>query len=98
MVSTASQAPDHHGSLVAAVDLDLAPEHELIRETVRTFARERIAPVAEELDRESRFPYQLVADLGQRYDDDVLIKRDNQHCERQERESHCAAGPVVSRG
>jgi short-chain 2-methylacyl-CoA dehydrogenase len=65
MVSTASQAPDHHGSLVAAVDLDLAPEHELIRETVRTFASERIAPVAEELDRESRFPYELVADLGE---------------------------------
>jgi alkylation response protein AidB-like acyl-CoA dehydrogenase len=47
------------------VDLDLAPEHELIRETVHTFARERIAPVAEELDRESRFPYDVVAELGE---------------------------------
>ena len=47
------------------MDLDLAPEHELIRETVRTFAEERIAPVAEELDRESRFPYELVAELGE---------------------------------
>jgi alkylation response protein AidB-like acyl-CoA dehydrogenase len=47
------------------VDLDLAPEHELIRETVRAFARERVAPVAEELDRESRFPYELVRELGE---------------------------------
>src|SRR5262245_20796024 len=49
------------------MDLDLTPEHELIRDTVRTFARDRIAPVAEELDRESRFPVELVreiADLG----------------------------------
>src|SRR5262249_11273505 len=48
-----------------AVDLDLAPEHELIRDTVRAFARDRVAPVAEELDRESRFPYDLVAELGE---------------------------------
>jgi short-chain 2-methylacyl-CoA dehydrogenase len=47
------------------VNLDLAPEHELIRETVRSFAHERIAPVAEELDREARFPYDLVAALGE---------------------------------
>jgi short-chain 2-methylacyl-CoA dehydrogenase len=46
------------------VDLDLAPEQELIRDTVRAFARERVAPVAEELDRESRFPYELVAEMA----------------------------------
>ncbi len=47
------------------MDLDLTPEQELIRDTVRDFARTRIAPVAEELDRESRFPYELVAELGE---------------------------------
>jgi short-chain 2-methylacyl-CoA dehydrogenase len=47
------------------VDLDLSSEHELTRDTVRAFARERVAPVAEELDRESRFPYELVAELGE---------------------------------
>jgi alkylation response protein AidB-like acyl-CoA dehydrogenase len=47
------------------VDLDLTPEQELVRETVREFAREKVAPVAEELDRESRFPYELVAELGE---------------------------------
>jgi short/branched chain acyl-CoA dehydrogenase len=45
-------------------DFDLSPEHELLRRTVRTFAVERIAPVAEELDREKRFPYELVAELA----------------------------------
>jgi short/branched chain acyl-CoA dehydrogenase len=43
------------------MNFDLSPEHELIRETVREFARERVAPLAEELDREARFPYDLVA-------------------------------------
>jgi short/branched chain acyl-CoA dehydrogenase len=47
------------------MDLDLTPEQELVRDTVREFARGRVAPVAEELDRESRFPYELVAELGE---------------------------------
>src|SRR5688500_12386419 len=47
------------------MDLDLTPEQELLRDTVREFARDRVAPVAEELDRESRFPYELVAELGE---------------------------------
>jgi short/branched chain acyl-CoA dehydrogenase len=47
------------------VDLDLSPEHELIRNTVREFARERVSPVAEELDREHRFPYELVAEMAE---------------------------------
>jgi short/branched chain acyl-CoA dehydrogenase len=47
------------------VDFDLTAEQELIRDTVRTFARERVAPVAAELDLEGRFPYELVAELGE---------------------------------
>jgi short-chain 2-methylacyl-CoA dehydrogenase len=47
------------------VDLDLSPEHELIRDTVGEFARDRVAPVAEDLDREGRFPYELVAELAE---------------------------------
>ncbi len=47
------------------MDLDLTSEQELIRATVREFALERVAPVAEELDRESRFPYELDAELGE---------------------------------
>jgi short/branched chain acyl-CoA dehydrogenase len=47
------------------VDFDLTSEQELIRETVRTFARERVEPVAAELDLSGRFPYELVAELGE---------------------------------
>jgi short-chain 2-methylacyl-CoA dehydrogenase len=47
------------------VNFDLSEEHELIRRTVREFARDRIAPVAEELDREHRFPYELVAEMAE---------------------------------
>jgi short-chain 2-methylacyl-CoA dehydrogenase len=47
------------------MDFDLTDEHELLRSTVHAFAEERIAPVAEELDREHRFPYELVAELAE---------------------------------
>jgi short-chain 2-methylacyl-CoA dehydrogenase len=46
------------------LDFDLDQEHELVRSTVRDFAQQRVAPVAEELDREGRFPYELVAELA----------------------------------
>src|SRR3954447_9873016 len=47
------------------MDFDLSPEHELLRDTVRQFALEKIEPVAEELDREHRFPYEIVAELAE---------------------------------
>ncbi len=47
------------------MNFNLDPEHELVRSTVRDFAQERVAPVAEELDRESRFPYDLVGELAE---------------------------------
>ncbi len=47
------------------MDLDLSPEHALVRTTVREFAVARVAPLAEELDREARFPYELVAELAE---------------------------------
>ena len=43
------------------MDFDLSQEQKLIQSTVRDFARAEIAPVAEELDREHRFPYEIVA-------------------------------------
>src|SRR5438105_13226732 len=48
-----------------ALDFDLSPEQELVRDTVRRFAVEKVAPVAAELDREKRFPYELVAELAE---------------------------------
>jgi alkylation response protein AidB-like acyl-CoA dehydrogenase len=47
------------------LNFDLTSEQQLVRDTVREFAESRIAPVAEELDREHRFPYDLIAELGE---------------------------------
>jgi short-chain 2-methylacyl-CoA dehydrogenase len=47
------------------LNFDLDSEHELVRATVRDFAEQRVAPIAEELDRESRFPYELVGELAE---------------------------------
>ena len=47
------------------MDFELSEDHALLRQTVRDFAQERIAPVAEELDREHRFPYDLVEALAE---------------------------------
>jgi short/branched chain acyl-CoA dehydrogenase len=46
------------------VDFELSDEQRLLRDTVREFARAEVAPVAEELDREKRFPYEIVAKMG----------------------------------
>jgi short/branched chain acyl-CoA dehydrogenase len=48
-----------------AMDFDLSDDHELIRRTVRDFAVSEVAPVAEELDKDKRFPYEIVAKLGE---------------------------------
>ena len=59
-----SEPPTARRDYPECVNFDLSPEHELVRDTVRRFAVQRVAPVAEELDREHRFPYALVAELG----------------------------------
>jgi short/branched chain acyl-CoA dehydrogenase len=43
----------------------LTEEQELLRRTVRDFAESKVAPVAEGLDREERFPYELVQELAE---------------------------------
>jgi short/branched chain acyl-CoA dehydrogenase len=46
------------------VDFELSDEQRLLRDTVRDFARNEVAPVAEQLDRTKSFPYELVAKMG----------------------------------
>jgi butyryl-CoA dehydrogenase len=49
------------------MNLDLTDEQRAIQRTVREFAQERVAPRAEQMDRDEEFPYDLVremADLG----------------------------------
>jgi short/branched chain acyl-CoA dehydrogenase len=45
--------------------LELSDDHRLLRSTVREFAEQEIAPVAEELDRTKSFPYAIVRRLGE---------------------------------
>jgi alkylation response protein AidB-like acyl-CoA dehydrogenase len=47
------------------VNYELTDEQELLRRTVREFAETRVAAVAEELDREERFPYELVQEMAE---------------------------------
>ena len=46
------------------MNYELTDEQQLLRRTVRDFADSRVAPVAEELDREGRFPYELVGEMA----------------------------------
>jgi len=47
------------------MDFDLTDHHRLLRDTVREFAAQEIAPIAEELDRTKQFPYEIVKRLGE---------------------------------
>ena len=47
------------------MNLELTDQQQSVRDTAREFAQGEVAPVAEELDRESRFPYEIVAKLGE---------------------------------
>jgi butyryl-CoA dehydrogenase len=47
------------------VDFELTPEQQAIRDTCRDFAREVVAPAAEELDRHHKFGYDIVRQMGE---------------------------------
>ncbi len=47
------------------MDFEFTDEQRLLRDTVRDFARQEVAPIAEELDRTKSFPYELVAKMGE---------------------------------
>jgi butyryl-CoA dehydrogenase len=47
------------------MDFDLSQEQAAVRDLCRDFAREVVAPAAEELDRENRFGYDIVRQMGE---------------------------------
>ena len=47
------------------MDLDLAPEHALLRDTIRDFMLTEVAPVIDEHERERRFPIEIVRRIGE---------------------------------
>jgi short-chain 2-methylacyl-CoA dehydrogenase len=50
---------------IADVDFELSPEQKAIRDLCRDFAREVVAPAAEELDRGHKFGYDIVRQMGE---------------------------------
>jgi len=48
-----------------ALDFDLGPEIDLLRDTVRAFANAEIAPIAAEIDKSDQFPRQLWPKMGE---------------------------------
>jgi alkylation response protein AidB-like acyl-CoA dehydrogenase len=47
------------------MDLDLSPEHALLRDTVRDFMVTEVAPIVDEHERERRFPTDIVRRIGE---------------------------------
>ena len=47
------------------MNFDLTDEQKAIRDTVREFAQERVAPRAEAMDRDEAFPYDLVTEMAE---------------------------------
>ena len=45
--------------------MQLTENHQIVRETARRFAQERIAPIAAEIDEEARFPAETMKELGE---------------------------------
>ena len=50
---------------LGAMDLDLSPEHVLLRDTIRDFMLTEVAPVIDEHERERRFPSEIVRRIGE---------------------------------
>ncbi|HEY3335372.1 MAG TPA: acyl-CoA dehydrogenase family protein [Candidatus Limnocylindrales bacterium] len=47
------------------MDFDLAPDHVLLRDTIRAFMTEEVAPLVEEHERARRFPVDVVRRIGE---------------------------------
>ena len=47
------------------MDFELTDEQELVRSTVREFAEAELAPIAGEIDRDHRFPHEILPKLAE---------------------------------
>jgi alkylation response protein AidB-like acyl-CoA dehydrogenase len=47
-----------------SLSLTLSPEHEMIQQTARKYAQEKIAPIAAEFDESGEFPYETIKEMG----------------------------------
>ena len=55
----------HGPAQLTPLDFELSEEQRAVRDLCREFAREVVAPAADELDREHRFPYDIVRQMGE---------------------------------
>ncbi len=65
---SAVAGPVRHGRAAmyaGAVDLDLSPEHRLLRDTIREFMLAEVAPVVDDHERARRFPVEVVRRVGE---------------------------------
>jgi isovaleryl-CoA dehydrogenase len=53
-----------HNTRLPSLDFDLGPEIDLLRNSVRAFADDKIAPLAAEIDKSDRFPIELWPQMG----------------------------------
>ncbi len=51
--------------VLSGPNLNLAPEHEMIRQTARDFAQKEIAPIAAEFDESGEFPEKTIRKMGE---------------------------------
>src|SRR3954465_13757364 len=52
-------------AMLGPMDFRLSEDHEALRKTVEEFAREVVAPQAEQSDRDEEFPYDIVRQMGE---------------------------------
>ena len=53
------------GDTLVPMDLDLSPEHVLLRDTIRDFMLTEVAPIIDEHERARRFPTEIVRRIGE---------------------------------
>ncbi len=51
-------------AIVGRMDFDIPAEHRMIRDTVREFCEEEIAPIAQDIEDEHRFPAEIFDQLA----------------------------------
>jgi alkylation response protein AidB-like acyl-CoA dehydrogenase len=60
-----TEARPASAATLAGMDLDLSQEHRLLRDTIREFMTDEVAPAIDEHERERRFPKEIVQRLGE---------------------------------
>ena len=59
------KVPNPEEPYLRIMDFDLSDEQKAIQSLCREFARDEVAPKAEAMDREARFPYEIVAKMAE---------------------------------